>query len=195
MDESSEKRYLLQALLVGCVLFVACSLGTLNDMSAQTVATRETSIEPQESATPAYANLGLIATDPEASRIWTQFTKGGRYRLARREDFSFSDDHYRPYVDGDFKGDHVYNNFAAIVVDTMRNDSRRFGIVIFNSIDGKGYAGPFWLYRMMDLSRTSLNTSSHGPLLIAEHRENGSIRACIARWNPSRKQYRCHHVR
>ena len=57
------------------------------------------------------------------------------------------------------------------------------GIVIFNEREGgDGYDGPFWLYRESDLSRMSLTITSHGPLLVANYREDDSVKLCAVSW-------------
>ena len=95
------------------------------------------------------------------------FTKDGRYRLARKNDFKSaarafgSDDPlnsifaycwgrlgYDPYPDR-------FYHLAAIVVDTQRTDDGCFGLVIFSAPkNGDGTYQPYWLYLDRDLSRT-----------------------------------------
>ncbi len=194
-DFTSKTHILLRLGALASVLFLACSQGIPKNPPRQ-VAVQQSPNESQRSGLASYPNLGLIATDPQASEAWKQFTKDGRYRVASKEEFKMSEEEYNPYGDGDFNGDHEYCDFAAIVVDTMRTDASRFGIVIFNSREGRqGYDGPFWLYHEKDLSRASLGTSSHGPLLVAEHRDNGTIKACVVKWNLKQKEYTCNKVR
>jgi len=77
-----------------------------------------------------------------------------------------SNDHYRSYGDGDFNGDKIYNDFAIIVVNNEPTDASRFGLVIFNARNNsKGW--PILDISDVDLSRTSLNLMSHGPLIVA----------------------------
>lgn len=134
---------------------------------------------------------GLIASHPEASRAWQNFAKQNNHRLASASDFVLSADRYRAYGDGDFNGDNIYNDFAIIVVDNTRTDVKRFALIIFNARKGsQGYDGPYWLYKGVDLSSTSLNLISHGPLVITDNREN-EVKACIVRWNRTQRKYRC----
>jgi hypothetical protein len=193
-DFTSKKHILLQLGVLSVVLFLACIQG-IPQNPAREIAAQQSPNGSQRSGFPSYPNLGLIATDPLASEVWKQFSKDGRYRVGSKEEFKISEEKYHPYGDGDFNGDHEYHDFAAIVVDTMRTDASRFGIVIFNSRDGRqGYDGPFWLKRESDLSRAALGTSSHGPLLVAEHRD-GTIKVCVVKWNLKQKAYRCDNAR
>lgn len=194
-DSTGKKHMLLHLSVLSSVLFLAC-LQEIPKSPPHQVAAQQSPNEPQRSGFASYPNLGLIATDPQASEVWKQFTKDGRYRVGSKEEFKMSEEKYRPYGDGDFNGDYEDHDFAAIVVDTMRTDASRFGIVIFNSREGRqGYDGPYWLYRESDLSRTNLNTSSHGPLLIAEHLDDGTIKACVVKWNRKQQQYKCDKAR
>jgi hypothetical protein len=193
-DFTGKKHILLQLAMLSSALFLPCIQGIPKNAPRQVEA--QSSNESQRSGFGSYPNLGLIATDPKASEVWKQFSKDGRYRVASKENFKMSEEKYHPYGDGDFNGDHEYRDFAAIVVDTTRADASRFGIVIFNSREGRqGYDGPFWLYRESDLSRASLGTSSHGPLLVAEHHDDGTIKVCVVKWNPHKQKYTCDKAR
>lgn len=190
----------LQLSLLVCLLLPACGVIGVDvnvsqhggERSANQRAIEKSSTSKSVSA----PHLGLIETDSEALNAWRKFTEDNHYRVAQADDFNFSEssntEHYRPYGDGDFNRDNKYFDFAVIVVDTMRKDDSRFGVVIFNARrEGKGYDGPFWLYCEKDLSRTSLNTTSHGPLLIAEHKTDGTVEICVVEWNQEQKKYGC----
>jgi len=132
---------------------------------------------------------------------WHAFTKDGRYRLARKDDFKSvarafgSDDPlnsifaycwgrlgYDPYPDR-------FYHLAAIVVDTQRIDDARFGLVIFSAPkNGDGAYQPYWLYRDRDLSRTVVWTGS-GDLMIGQYRDDGTRDASLVRWDAQRKQF------
>lgn len=194
-DCTGKKHIILHLGLLSLILFLACIQGIPRN-SPRPAEPQQLTNESQRSGFASYPNLGLIATDPKASEVWKEFSKDGRYRMASKEEFKMSEEKYRPYGDGDFNGDHEYDDFAAIVIDTMRIDDSRFGIVVFNARKGRqGYDGPFWLYRDDNLSRTSLNTSSHGPLLIADHRDDGIIRVCVVKWNLHKRDYSCDKAR
>lgn len=194
-DFTGKKHVLLHLGVLSSVLFLAC-FQSIPKNPPREVAAQQSPNESQRSGSFSYPNLGLIATDPKASEVWKQFSNDGRYRVASKDEFKMPEEKYRPYGGGDFNGDHQYYDFAVIVVDTMRTDASRFGIVIFNSREGRqGYDGPFWLYRESDLSRANLNTSSHGPLLVAEHHDDGTIKVCVVKWRLKQKKYTCDKAR
>ena len=132
---------------------------------------------------------------------WHTFTKDGRYRLARKDDFKSSarafgsDDPlnsifaycwgrigYDPHPDR-------WYHLAAIVVDTHRTDDARFGLVIFSAPkNGDGTYQPYWLYRERDLSRTVVWTGS-GDLMVGEYKDDGSRDASFVQWDRQRNQY------
>ena len=132
---------------------------------------------------------------------WHAFTKDGRYRLARKDDFKSaarafgSDDPlnsifaycwgrlgYDPYPDR-------FYHLAAIVVDTQRTDDARFGLVIFSAPkSGDGTYQPYWLYRDRDLSRTVVWTGS-GDLMVGQYRDDGTRDASLVHWDARRKQF------
>lgn len=132
---------------------------------------------------------------------WHAFTKDGRYRLARKDDFNAparafgADDPFNSifaYCWGrlgyDPHPDRWYH-LAAIVVDTHRGDDARFGLVIFSAPkDGDGSYQPHWLYRERDLSRMVVWTGS-GDLMVAEYRDDGSREASFVQWDRRHKQY------
>ena len=145
---------------------------------------------------------GLMSVGNQGIDVaWHTFTKDGRYRLARKDDFKSpsrafgSDDPLNSifaYCWGrlgyDLNPDRWYH-LAAIVVDTQRTDDARFGLVIFSAPkNGDGTYQPYWLYRERDLSRTVVWTGS-GDLLVAEYRDDGSRDVSFVQWNPLRKQF------
>jgi len=160
MEDFTRKTHILLRLgALASVLFLACIQGIPKNPPRQ-VAVQQSPNESQRSGLASYPNLGLIATDPQASEAWKQFSSYGRYRVASKEEFKMLEEKYHPYGDGDFNGDREYYDFAAIVVDTMRTDASRFSIVIFNSRKGRhGYDGPFWLYRQLSTVQRLLRTA------------------------------------
>lgn len=193
-------RVLLSLCVLTCVLFVTCNkamtIDSASQAGAQQAKAQQETVETSKTKDASQPRLGVITSNLEASKAWRRFLEGGRYRVAHPDDFNFSDqnrkDRYRPYGAGDFNGDHEYDDFAVIVVDTTRNDALRFGLVIFNVRKvGNGYDGPFWLYRESDLSKVSLTTSSHGPLLVAKYGEDDAIKLCVVRWEQEQKEYEC----
>ncbi len=133
-------------------------------------------------------------SDPEQLKAWRHFAKVNHYRIANVSDFDFSESNgprHAPYWygSGDFNRDEKYSDFALIIVDVTRNDPLRFGLIIFNA-KADGYEDPIWLYRDSDLSKTSLNTTSHGPLMIAKHGMN-QVDICTVKWRSKQKGYKC----
>ena len=132
---------------------------------------------------------------------WHSFTKDGRYRLARKEDFklaarAFGSEGplnsifaycwgrigYDPHPDR-------WNHLAVIVVDTHRTDDARFSLVIFSAPkSGDGTYQPYWLYRDRDLSRTVVWTGT-GDLMVGEYRDDGSRDVSFIHWDARRKQF------
>lgn len=132
--------------------------------------------------------------DPSQLKAWHHFNNENRYRIASADDFKFSKDnkpnHPRHwFAFGDFNRDHRFSDFALIIVDVTQENEPPFGLIIFNARED-GYDDPIWLFRGSDLSRTSLNYSSHGPLLIAEYGAE-VIKVCTVKWNPDQEQYTC----
>jgi hypothetical protein len=138
-----------------------------------------------------------------AYESWRRFVADGQYRLADVHDFLFSEAARReggidlqrwsnfPVVIGDFDGDGRARDAAIIVVDTNRNDSERFGLVIFiNITDVANSARPYWVYRNRDLSRTMLGWSRDG-LSLREYLEDGTFTLCHIRWNKLHHEYVC----
>jgi hypothetical protein len=91
----------------------------------------------------------------------------------------------------DINEDGDYNDFAAIVVDTRRENPERFGLVIFSA--PKNRAGPYrphWLYRDRDLSRTVMAVAS-SRLSVESYLDDGSRQACFVRWDRQKQRYFC----
>lgn len=135
---------------------------------------------------------------------WRRFIEDGRYRPAGAGDFRFSAaaiekggiDLQRwiefPVINGDFNEDHKARDAAIIIVDTTRNNSERFGVVIFHDIDDPTTRyQPHWLYRERDLSETFLGWSRDG-LSVREYRDDGTFTLCRVKWDKQRQVYSCH---
>lgn len=140
-----------------------------------------------------------------AAKAWQRLTENGRYRVARTEDFSIpeaameNEDHRRDiqraiafaYVGGDFNRDGNYKDRAFIVVDTTRNDSARFGLVIFNELaDPNSIPEPHWVFREKDLSRTVMSWT-RGEIILVEYREDGDNKVCRVKWDERNQKYSC----
>lgn len=142
-------------------------------------------------------------TPNEQREAWRVFVRDGQYRAANPEDFRLSiaakqgregdlqKATERPYVGGDINHDLAYHDFAIIVVDTRKEDSARFGIVIFNQpLDPKGPYETYWLFRDRDLSSTILEWWSGG-LAIREYHQDGTYDFCYVNWHPAENVYSC----
>lgn len=150
-------------------------------------------------------DVGLL-NGPQTSEAWRQFTEHGHYRWAQADDFripNWAMNRYRadiiksietPFRSGDIDHDGAYGDFALIVVDTERQVSERFGIVIFNEAkQTQGKYDVHWLFRNKDLSRTVLNSSSEG-LGVEQFLEDGTHLSCFVQWNPLRREYYCNLI-
>jgi len=136
---------------------------------------------------------------------WQAFTSDGRYRIARREDFRMPGWALEKYgaeleyrmsnpVEGirDFNGDGVWYDTAVIVVDRMRDDAKRFGIVILTSNkDEETLYTARWLWQGRDLSRTFLLRQAEHLSVVELDSENGSHTTCEVRWDSKQNKYFC----
>jgi hypothetical protein len=139
--------------------------------------------------------IGATAT------AWQDFIRNGQYRWAGENDFRFpswAQQRYRPDLEraanrpiqaGHIKGSYDSTEVALIVVDTTREDSNRYSVVIFSE---KRLACEIkWLFQDMDLSRVQLGWSSGETLGISEYRDDGSRWHCFVKWNPTTGEYAC----
>jgi hypothetical protein len=144
--------------------------------------------------------------DPKGAEAWRQFIAKGQYRLAQARDFQFSDaarhrllyvfgDSWQsrvnnPYTGGEINHDKFYHDNAFIVVDRRRNDSNKFGLVIFNEQAGDTPHKPYWLYKERDLSKTVFGWASSG-LELKEFMATGESVGCYVNWHKARQEYSC----
>lgn len=144
--------------------------------------------------------------NPKGAEAWRQFIENGEYRLAGAEDFQFSDAAkkqllysfgdlwqsrvFNPYTGGEINHDKFFHDNAYIVVDKRRNDSKRFGLVIFNEQSGNNPHKEYWLYKGRDLSKTVFGWASSG-LHLEEFNEQGEFTICYVNWNKTRQEYSC----
>jgi hypothetical protein len=163
--------------------------------------------EVQPAATPSETTdptcCGLDYNREGIAQAWRQFTGSGQFRLARADETNFPESAKREWA-SDWKSvsqpfkyawgkrgfDTDKDHLVAIVVETARNDSERFSLVIFSSLSGSNEYLPYWLYRNRDLSRTMISAPS-GYLMLTEYNEDGSKESCDVFWNPKSKQYYC----
>jgi hypothetical protein len=157
--------------------------------------------EPEYLTDPTCCGLMTVGNQGIDS-AWHSFTKDGRYRLARKDDFKSA---ARAFGSAEHPLNSIFaycwgrigydrhqdrwHHLAAIVVDTHRTDDARFGLVIFSAPkDGDGTYQPYWLYRDRDLSRTVVWTGT-GDLMVAEYRDDGSRDKSFIHWDRKRKQF------
>src|SRR6266850_3377412 len=168
--------------------------------------------QAQPTAKPTSSNKLLEMSDPNTDdapewrkEAWRRFTASGQYRIAHPNDFHIPEaaktDKYRrldldsalshPFRIADINQDKLFQDLAIIVVDTTRDDSQRFGLVIFNEpSDGKAIPSPHWLYHERDLSKTVLSKWSGG-LILENFHEDGSTNNCYVNWNKRQQAYSC----
>jgi hypothetical protein len=161
--------------------------------------------DPTDPTDPACCGIVRGRGDSEGVELaWREFTKDGRYRLARDEDMRFPEAalarmgpdrraHTRPFVYawGRRNFDTEQDHLAAIVVDTSRTGPDNFGLVMFSSPKGgKGYR-PYWVFEGRDLSRTVLSAPS-GYLMVSELSEDGARgNGCDIFWNERKRRFVC----
>lgn len=137
---------------------------------------------------------------PLVALAWDHFIAKGPYKMADASDFVFPDEAWRSARSTDLKnfiqqpfGGNLESGLAVVVIDASRNDSERFGVVIFKEpVDAhkNEEVQPFWLYRNRDLSKTQLSGDSEG-LTLTSYREDGSYSFCHIKWNRRFNQYKC----
>jgi hypothetical protein len=150
---------------------------------------------------PSFENKGLKIA-------WQNFTADGKYRLAQFSDMRFSEPAKQNLVKNygtDIKppaavtiwGDLGFgkrveeDHLAAIVIDTTKNDDKRFGLVIFSPPSNKKEIYDLhWLYKDRDLSRMTVNRAS-GYMTVNEYLDDGSQKGCFVEWNKIRKEFEC----
>ena len=198
-------RSITRLALIGCFaisVIASSACGTKTSHSANAVAQPS----PAQTPEPEYVSnptcCGLLE-GPGTQGIdlaWRTFTRDGRYRLARKDDFKSA---ARAFGSGPLNSIFAYcwgrlgyepnpdrwYHLAAIVVDTHRTDDARFGLVIFSAPkNGDGTYQPYWIYRERDLSRSVVWTGS-GDLMVADYHDDGSRDVSYVQWDARRKQF------
>ena len=142
----------------------------------------------------------LSSLDPGVLAAWKQFTRDGKYRLARAADMLFTEDAKRRinesfsmWQSSMWQGDTFAGEFVALVVDTTLTNQERFGIVLFRP--DKAWArsatySPRWLMKNRDLSTTAIDRVS-GYLFIHSFTTGDKYESCRVHWNASRRRYIC----
>jgi len=160
------------------ILF-ACSLLLI------VLACKSTPVSQTTAAVPSPTPLDPAAKDPlccdpyandDLKHAWANFTRDGRYKLARDFAYLYSwGDLGHPYETG-------HKHLTVLVVDTTKTEPNRFGVVIFSAPEGEGGRyKQYWFYRDRDTPNADIHGGS-GYLFVD---------GCSVRWNASRKQYLC----
>lgn len=196
--------------LCGIIVFVSLSC-SMQRGSVATIptelpksGTRSDSVASARSSDP--LNSRFFEGDPKGAEAWRQFINKGEYRLAQPEDFQFSDGAkkqlraifgeqwetraFNPYTGGNINHDQFYHDYAYIVVDRAKSDSRRFGLVIFNEEAGDRPHTAYWLYKDRNLSSVVFGWASSG-LHIEEYDTPGKAAVCYVNWNSAHQTYSC----
>jgi hypothetical protein len=185
---------LLSVVMIGCS---QCPSISRHDAAAT---------KPTMTPTPPVASLESSYPDaPEWTlKAWHNLLSDGRYRLAQKADFDIPMEHItdtykkidindsigRPFAVVDANHDNRFKDLVAVVVDSLRTDRERFGIVIFNEPANHGeIPQPQWLYKEKDLSRTALAPWSGG-VTVRTYRDDGTYDACYLKWTPT-QGYSC----
>jgi len=139
---------------------------------------------------------------PKRKETWMRFTKDGRYRWARPEDFHIpeiaknSSDAIMfaiqyPIVNGDLNHDGIYGDFAAIVIDTTQTDEKSYGLVIFNAPANKQQDyEPYWLYHKEDLSKAVIQAFSD-VIYVKFYSADNNKSICEVKWDKAKGKYFC----
>lgn len=147
----------------------------------------------QQQTDPTCCDRG--ASDP-IRQAWLKFTNDGRYKLATQNDMKWREPKARAFAYafsslGYDRHEAGFHHLAAIVIDTKRKDSNRFGLVIFSAPPtGHGSYKPYWVLRDRDLS-TSYLFEYIGLLDLVTVRELGSEAACKIYWHAKNRRYVC----
>jgi hypothetical protein len=154
--------------------------------------------------------IRLFAEGSAEANFWERFIQDGKYRIAGADDFSMpptiKQSQYwidvsraisLPCNAGDFNGDGGSDR-ACIMIDTTRNDSEKFGIVIIEGTRSelgtpitKPTPSLHWLYQGMDLSQTILSYTLRDGLRVREYFDDGSRRSCQVIWDRQKQEYLC----
>jgi hypothetical protein len=124
-------------------------------------------------------------------QVWRRLIQDGRYRLANANDFRFPewavkrqllpqrDDIEVPFIATPI-------GYAAIVVNTTRDDEQRFGLVILTTDEAAKEGAEqknviHWFCRDKDLSRTAVGVSS-GRVYLVRFEVDGRYISCDIGW-------------
>lgn len=195
-------------ILLSCLLmFSGCMSARPDSRRSLAVATpRENPVQQpaRSDQTPDFLHSGIFDTNREALESWLTFIKDGKYRVASGGDFKISDAAQEelkkmfgkmwyprinhPAISGNIAREYGSKDLAVIVVDTTRNDSGRFGLVIFNVPEDGKSASTQWLFRERDLSSALLSWHSNWPVLVF-YNKDGSSDPYYINWDKKTQRY------
>lgn len=204
----------LYRFLTLAILTFACACSSEVTKTKNELTQTDKSVEKSENSetivfTEPIEFTGIQGSDkvPENIRnAWQKFTSNGQYRLAQPSDMTFSES-AKSQLPGQGKSPivpYVYvwgelnyqksiedDHLAAIFVDTTKNSSDKFSLVIFSPrSDKKDEYDINWLYRNQDLSKTTVHGAS-GELHVAQYSDDGSREECSVVWNKKLKKFEC----
>lgn len=142
---------------------------------------------------------------PEMSKtvvgqVWRRFIQDGRYRLANASDFRFPEWAVkrqllpqRDEIEVPFIATPI--GYAAIVVNTNRDDEQRFGLVILTTDEAAKEGAEqknviHWFCRDKDLSRTAVGVSS-GRVYLVRFEADGRYISCDIGWDANKRKFVC----
>lgn len=185
--------------LLFLTLFLSGACNSQSDAKLPTGVPQETPSQSSPDDLPA----GLFNQDERAAEAWRQFTVGGRYRIAKREDFHIPEtvmkEHFNDpfftnkfaYVGGDFNRDGRLLDRAFIVVDTRTTSKERFGLVVFNAPTVEdNLPSIHWVKKDQDLSKSVLSAATD-VLSLTEYDEDGNHEVCNVQWDKKGAEYSC----
>jgi hypothetical protein len=203
------------------VVFFLIALTFCSACSSVETRTKQETVQTNKSTDEIKNNTDLVFTEPvertgindknrklspNIEKVWKKFVENGQYRLAQPSDMTFSDTAKLklpgqgktpviPYAYAWGKLNYPMrvedDHLAVIVVDTTKNDSEKFSLVIFSPVENSEDKYEInWLYRNKDLSKTDIHGAS-GDLHISQYLDDGSRKACSVIWNKSLKKFVC----
>jgi hypothetical protein len=151
---------------------------------------------PNDPLSPSMSNTVL-------AKVWRRFIADGRYRLATGNDFRIPEWAFqkqltpqRQVIEVPFILTPV--GYAAIVIDTSRDDAQRFGLIILTTDENNPQETESrnlisWVYHDRDLSRTVLSIGS-GVFYLTEFGEDGTYTTCNVIWEEAEGKYICRPI-
>ncbi len=158
-----------------------------------------------QSDSPDFLHAGFFDNNKQALEAWQSFTKNGKYRIATRDDFSFSQTaidalkksfgntwdsriSYPAIVGMIARHAGTSKDLAVIVVDSERSDPNRFGLVVFNVDKNEKTASIHWLLQGRNLSTSILSWHSNWPVIVF-YDKDGNVDPYYMNWDQRDQRY------